>query len=97
MSLGSGFLRALLAVLDIRGTPWTMRGSFIKVGSSLAGTATQREIKMSAYWNWLDMSMICTLDYDAWTLKGMGKLTSFNNFIVIVRHILLAPTGRRVG
>lgn len=43
------------------------------------------------------MSMICTLDYDAWTLKGMGKLTSFNNFIVIVRHILLAPTGRRVG
>ena len=37
MSLGSGFLRALLAVLETRGAPWIMRGSFIKLVSSLAG------------------------------------------------------------
>lgn len=29
ISFGRGFLLALLAVLEIRGMPWTMRGSFI--------------------------------------------------------------------
>lgn len=37
---GIGFRRAL-AVLR-RGTPWITRGSFIRVGSSLAGTAVVR-------------------------------------------------------
>lgn len=30
ISFGSGFRRALLAVLETRGTPCTIRGSFIK-------------------------------------------------------------------
>lgn len=34
--LGIGFLVAL--TVFIRGTPWRTRGSFIKVGSSFAGT-----------------------------------------------------------
>lgn len=37
--LGMG-LRVALVVL-IRGTPWNTRGSFIKVGSSFAGTGPQ--------------------------------------------------------
>ena len=36
--LGIGFLVALTVL--IRGTPWRTRGSFIKVGSSFAGTKT---------------------------------------------------------
>lgn len=34
---GMGFRRAFAT--GIRGAPWMTRGSFIKVGSSLAGTA----------------------------------------------------------
>ena len=34
---GIGFRRAL--ELGMRGTPWMTRGSFISMGSSLAGTA----------------------------------------------------------
>lgn len=37
ISLGRGFLRAVFAVLDTLGAPWIMRGSFIKLVSSLAG------------------------------------------------------------
>lgn len=37
MALGSGFLRAVLAVFETRGVPWIMRGSFIKLASNLAG------------------------------------------------------------
>lgn len=37
ISLGRGFLRALFAVFDTRGAPWIMRGSFIRLVSSLAG------------------------------------------------------------
>jgi len=33
---GIGFRRAF--AMGIRGTPWITRGSFIKVGSNLAGT-----------------------------------------------------------
>ena len=44
ISFGSGFRRALLAVLETRGTPCTMRGSFMKEGSSFAG-ATESEHK----------------------------------------------------
>jgi hypothetical protein len=36
--LGSGFLLALFAVFEIRGTPWIIRGSFMKFESSFAGT-----------------------------------------------------------
>lgn len=35
--LGMGFLVAFTVL--IRGTPWSTRGSFIKVGSSFAGAA----------------------------------------------------------
>ena len=37
---GIGFRRA--CVCTIRGTPWIARGSFIKDGSSLAGTVAER-------------------------------------------------------
>lgn len=37
MSLGNGFRRAVFAVLETRGAPWIMRGSFMRLVSSLAG------------------------------------------------------------
>ena len=44
---GIGFRRAL-AVL-IRGTPWMTRGSFINVGSSLAGTIVRISIEIHVF------------------------------------------------
>jgi hypothetical protein len=38
--LGSGLRRALLAVFETRGAPLIMRGSFIRLVSSLAGAGT---------------------------------------------------------
>lgn len=38
--LGIGFRFALVVVM--RGTPWMTRGSFIRAGSSLAGTVSLR-------------------------------------------------------
>lgn len=40
ISLGKGFRRAVFAVLETRGAPWIMRGSFMRLVSSLAGAVT---------------------------------------------------------
>ena len=55
--LGIGFLVALTVL--IRGTPWRTRGSFIKVGSSFAGTKTDERATFGCFrsfckeWNYL--------------------------------------------
>ena len=45
--LGIGFLVALTVL--IRGTPWRTRGSFIKVGSSFAGTKTSERAAFGCF------------------------------------------------
>ena len=47
--LGIGFLVALTVL--IRGTPWRTRGSFIKVGSSFAGTKTSERAAFGCFRN----------------------------------------------
>lgn len=45
--LGIGFLVALTVLM--RGTPWRTRGSFIKVGSSFAGTETDQRAAFESF------------------------------------------------
>lgn len=49
--LGSGFLRAVFAVLETRGAPWIMRGSVIRLVSRCAG-ATGKVSVSGLAWSW---------------------------------------------
>jgi hypothetical protein len=42
--LGSGFLRAVFAVLETRGAPWIMRGSVIRLVSRCAGATVKLSV-----------------------------------------------------
>lgn len=82
MSLGNGFRRAVFAVLDTRGAPWIMRGSFMRLVSSLAG-AVAGELGQEI------------IRYAKAVQRGKKKLTSLNDSAVITGQVWLAATARR--
>lgn len=47
--LGSGFLRAVFAVLETRGAPWIMRGSVIRLVSRFAGATGRLSVSELAW------------------------------------------------